>query len=207
VTMSPMIAGLGLMAVVVLSGCVPPGSGPVDTMPFVDSEIETPPAPDPDPIEEAVVDEVVFGSLSECLEGNWAVDNDAFAQFFAQTDDRVTSIDVSGVATIAVEGSRFRMFFDDWDIRYDTGEPSFLLVRGGNETVDFVLGDEDQLEVVERDDQIVFEMFALLGGDGEGVAIATNDPGFLPFDGATLACTASAVSVTVDGEAFILNRL
>jgi hypothetical protein len=179
----------------------------VETAPFVDSDLETPPAPDPDPLEEAVFDEVVFDSLPECLQGNWAVDNDAFADFFARTDDRVTTIEVSGVATVLIEGSQLRMFFDEWDIRYETGDPAFLIARARNENIDFLIRDGDEFEVVERDNQIVFGIFSLMSGDGEGVGITTTDPGYLPFDGAALACTAATLTVDVAGEPFVLNRV
>lgn len=206
-TRSPGLGALALCAILPLVGCVMPVVPLVETAPFVDSDLETPPAPDPDPLEEAVVDEVVVDSLPECLQGNWVVDNDVFADFFARTDDRVTTIEVSGVATVLIEGSQLRMFFDEWDIRYETGDPSFLLARAGNETVDFVIRDDDVFEVVERDNQIVFGMFSLMSGDGEGVGIATTDPGYLPFDGAALACTAATLTVDVAGEPFVLNRV
>jgi hypothetical protein len=194
----------GLVLVVALVGCVAPGDSLMETPPLPDVGIETLPAPDP--IEDAVGDEVVFDSLQECLEGYWVVDNDSFADFFVSTDDRVTNILMSGFASLTVEGNQFRMFFEEWDIQYETGDPSFLVVRDGNETVDFALQDA-VLEVVERDDQIVFEMFTLQPGDGEAIAIATNDPGFLPLDGATLDCTTKTLVVEVDGGMFFFTRV
>ena len=191
-----------------LSGCSGQRPQLVTTPPVEDPVVETAPLSDDDFEEEVIVEDIVYDSIEECLEGSWAIDNVAFGQFFAQSDDRIVAIDVEGVATMAIEGDTFRMFFEEWDIRYDTGDPTFLISRNGNETIQFVVTPDNVFEVVERDDQILLELFSIVGaGDGEGIAIATNDPGPLPLEGATLQCTSAALEVFVEQDSFLFVRL
>lgn len=197
-----------LISAVSLTGCVEPGEQLMTTLPGDDFVVETQPVADEELEEEVVLDEVVFATVEECLQGNWEVNNEAFGAYFAQGDDRVVDIDVAGLATLTIEDDTYRMFFEDWGIRYETGDPLFLLNRNGNETVQFEVTPEGVLEVLERDDQIVLEFFSLVGDDGfELIAIATNDPGPLPIDGATLQCTANTLQVFVDGANFSFDRL
>jgi hypothetical protein len=198
---------LGIAFTIVVSGCIDPNSQLITTPPVEDPVIETAPLSDDDVEEEGIAEEVVFASIQECLQGNWEVNNDAFAEFFAETDDRVVAIDVEGLATMTIENGTYRMFFTEWDIRYDTGDPTFLESREGNETVQFVVSPDGVVEVVERDDQIIIELFSIVGeGDGEAIAIATNDPGPLPLDGSTLQCTATTLQVFVEQESFFFDR-
>ena len=190
-----------------VSGCIDPQMQLATTPPAEDPVIETAPLSDDEVEEDVDFEEIVFGSVEECLQGNWEVDNDAFGQFFAQTDDRVAAIDVDGLATMTIENGTYRMFFDEWDIRYDTGEPTFLITRNGNETVQFVVNQDGVMEVVERDDQINIELFSIVGdGDGEAIAISINDPGPLPLEGATLQCTGETLEAFVDLESFLFVR-
>ena len=191
-----------------LSGCSGQGPQLVTTPPVEDPVVETAPLSDDDFEEEVIVEDIVYDSLEECLQGSWAIDNVAFGQFFAQSDDRIVAIDVEGVASMAIEGDTFRMFFEEWDIRYDTGDPTFLISRNGNETVQFAITPDNVVEVVERDDQILLELFSIVGaGDGEGIAIATNDPGALPIEGSTLQCTSASLEVFVEQNSFLFVRL
>jgi hypothetical protein len=190
-----------------LTGCIDPNSQFAATPPVDDFVVETEPLADDAVEEEVSVDEIVYASVEECLQGNWEVNNEAFGEFFAQTDERVVSIDVSGLATMAIEGDTYRMFFENWSIQYDTGDPTFLLARAGSETVQFSITPDASIEFVEQDDQIVLEFFSIVGGgDGEAIAIATSDPGPLPLDGSTLQCTHSSLEVFVEQESFFFDR-
>ena len=204
------IGGLVSLAIAVglgLAGCVDPESQLVTTAPVDDTLIETAPLPDDDVEEEFVVDEIVYASVEECLQGNWEVNNEAFGHFFARTDERVVTINVSGLATMAVENDGYRMFFDNWSIQYDTGDPTFLITRTGNESVQFVITPDSAMEFVEQDDQVVLELFSILGGgDGDAVAIATNDTGPLPMEGSILQCTSATLEVFVEQESFLFDR-
>jgi hypothetical protein len=169
---------------------------------------ETAPVPEDAVEEEVVVEQVVFDSVDECLQGNWEINNEAFADFFARTDDRVVSVNVSGLATMTVDGDTYRMFFEEWSIQYDTGDPTFLISRNGSETVQFAMTPDSALDVVEQDDQVTLELFSIIeGGDGEAIAIATNDPGPLPLDASTLQCSPTTLEVFVEQESFLLDRL
>lgn len=191
----------------VLSGCADSGTQVVTTPPVEDPVIETPPLTDDDLEEEVVVEDLVFDSLDECLQGNWAVDNESFGEYFRQTDERVVDIDVTGLATLTVEDDTYRMFFTDWEIRFDTGEPTFLISRNGNEAVQFVINDDSVLEVVERDDQVTLDEFSIVGsGDTEAIGIASSRPGPLPLEGATFQCTGTTLEVFVELDSFLLNR-
>jgi hypothetical protein len=199
--------GVAVAISLALTGCVDPNSQFMTTPPVDDPLIETSPLADDEVEEEVFVDEVFFDSIEECLQGNWEVNNDQFGAFFAGTDERVVSIDVSGLATMTIDADTYRMFFDNWGIQYDTGDPTFLISRTGNETVQFVVTEDGALEVVERDDQIALEFFSIItGGDGEAIAIATNDPGPLPLEGSTLQCTGSTLEVFVEQESFLFDR-
>ena len=201
------IAAVVFAGVVLLSGCIDPNTQLATTPPVEDTLIETAPLSDDEVEEEVVVEDVVFDSVEECLQGNWELNNEAFGHFFARTDERVVSIDVSGLGTMAIEGDGFRMFFDNWSIQYDTGDPTFLITRTGNETVQFVITSDGAMEFVEQDDQVVLELFSILGGgDGDAVAIATNDPGPLPLEGSTLQCTGPSLEVFVEQESFLFDR-
>ena len=198
---------VGLAAVWGLAGCVDPNTQLATTPPIDEFMVETAPLSDDDVEEEVVVEDIVFDSVEECLQGNWEVNNEAFGHFFARTDERVVTIDVSGLATMAIDDDTFRMFFENWSIQYDTGDPTFLITRSGNETVQFVITPDGAMEFVEQDDQIVLELFSIIGGgDGEAIAIATNDPGPLPLEGSTLQCTAATLEVFVEQESFLFDR-
>lgn len=204
---SSALARCTLVAAFALAGCQDSFNETLTTPPFEGPLVETPPAPDPEPGDEAVFDEVVFDSTAQCLDGNWSANNEAYGNFFAQTDDDIIAVSVDGLATMTIDEDTFRVFFNEWDIRYDTGEPSFLITRNGNETVQFFLTDEDVLEVVERENAISLQMFSLIGGDGEALEMATDEADSLPMDGATVVCAASALEVYVDGQPFIFDRL
>jgi hypothetical protein len=206
-SLSRSAAGVAVAISLVLTGCVDPNSQFVTTSPVEDPLIETSPLSDDEVEEEVIVEAVLFDSIEECLQGNWEVNNDEFGAFFAQTDERVVSIDVSGLATMTIDDDTYRMFFDNWGIQYDTGDPTFLISRSGNETVQFVVTDDGTLEVVERDDQIALEFFSIItGGDGEAIAIATTDPGPLPLEGSTLQCTGSTLEIFLEQESFLFDR-
>ena len=202
----------GIVAVVfaggmVLSGCIDPNTQLATTPPVEDTLIETAPLSDDDVEDNVVVGDIVFDTAEECLQGNWELNNEAFGDFFARTDERVVSIDVSGLGTMAIEGDGYRMFFDNWSIQYDTGDPTFLITRTGNETVRFVITSDGAMEFVEQDDQVALELFSILdGGDGDAIAIATNDPGPLPLEGSTLQCTGPTLEVFVEQESFFFDR-
>jgi len=198
---------LSVALLVGVSACADTSQQLVTTPPVDDTVIETPPLTDDDLDEEVMADDVVFETVEKCLQGNWEVNNEAFGQYFADNDDRVVTIDVDGLATMTIEDATYRMFFDEWDIRYDTGDPSFLISRNGNETVQFAITEGRVLEVVERDDQVIIELFSIVGGgDGDAVAISTNDPGPLPLDGASLECSGTTLQVSVEGESFVFDR-
>jgi len=191
-----------------VSGCVDSATQLQTTPPVDDFAIETPPLTDADLEADLSYDDLVFDSVEDCLQGSWSIDNEAYGAFFARNDDRVVSIDVSGLVTLTVELDTYRMFFTDWSIQYETGEPSFLIKRSGTETVQFVVTSDGVLEVVTRDDQIVLELFSLIpGGDGEAVGIATNDPGPLPLEGSVLECSAETLEVFVELDSFLFTRL
>jgi hypothetical protein len=201
------MCALATALIVGLSGCVDPNSQLETTPPVEDPLVETAPLTDEEVEEDVIVEKIVYASVEECLQGNWDVNNEVFGEFFAQTDERVVAIDVSGLATMTIEDDTYRMFFEEWEIRYDTGEPIFLVSRSGNETVQFAITPDGVMEIVDRDDQVVLELFSVIGGDdGDVVAIATNDPGPLPFDGATLQCTADTLEVFVERESFLFDR-
>ena len=207
---SPMVRGLAVVGALTLglSGCVDPSSQLATTPPADDPLVETMPLSDDEVEEDIPVVEIVFDTIEECLQGNWQINNDAFGDFFARTDERVVNINVAGLATMTVEDDTYRMFFDNWAIQYDTGDPTFLISRDGSETVQFVITADNVMEVAQTDDQINLELFSIIGGgDGEGIAIATSDPGPLPLDGATLQCTGSALEVFVEQESFLFDRL
>ena len=205
--LSRSAVGAAVATLLALTGCVNSGSQLVTTAPLEEPLFETPPLADDAVEEEVIVEEVFFDSIEECLQGNWEVNNDQFGAFFAGTDERVVTINVSGLATMTIDDDTYRMFFDDWSIQYDTGDPTFLLSRTGNETVQFVVTEDGALEVLERDDQIALEFFSIIsGGDGEAIAIATNDPGPLPLEGATLQCAGSSLEVFVEQESFLFDR-
>jgi len=198
---------LGVGLSLALSGCIDPGAQLATTPPVEDPVIETAPLTDDDVEEEVIPEDIVFASVEECLQGNWEVNNEAFAEYFAATDDRVVEIDVGGLATMTIEEDTYRMFFTDWDIRFETGDPTFLISRTGSETVQFVVVDDSVFEVVERDDQIIIELFSIVGGgDGEAIAIATNDPGPLPLEGSTLQCTGPTLEIVVDQASILFDR-
>jgi hypothetical protein len=189
-----------------LSGCeipTPMAVSAEEPEPF----IETPPAPDPEPEEEVVVEEVFYASTAECMAGNWAVDNDTYGLFFQANDRRISAIEVRGSATMTIEGTQFRMFFEEWEIRYDTGEPAFLEVRNGSETVEFELGAGDVLTVVDREDETSFELFSLVGADGDLVGIASTDPGYLDLEGTSLTCTSDVLEFDGIDVPLTLKRL
>jgi hypothetical protein len=195
-----------LVVVSSLAGCdipTPMAVEPAEPEPI----IETPPAPDPEPEEEVVVEEVSYASTLECMAGNWQVDNDTYGLFYQANDRRVSAIEVRGVATMTIEGTQFRMFFEEWEIRYDTGEPSFLEVRNGNETVDFALSAEDVFELVDREDETIFELFSLVGEGGDLVAIASTDPGFLEVDASTVTCNSTVLEFSGLDVPLTLKRL
>ena len=199
--------GIAAAISLALTGCVNPNSQLMTTPPVDDTIIETTPLADDEVEEEVLVEEVLFDSIEECLQGNWEINNDQFGAFFAQTDDRVVSIDVSGLATMIIDDDTYRMFFENWGIQYDTGDPTFLISRAGSETVQFVITEDGALQVVERDDQIALEFFSIItGGDGEAIAIATSDPGPLPLEGSTLQCTGSTLEVFIEQESFVFDR-
>ncbi len=207
---SPMVRGVAVVGALTLglSGCVDPSSQLATTPPADDPLVETMPLSDDEVEEDIPVVEIVFDTIEECLQGNWQINNDAFGDFFARTDERVVNINVAGLATMTVEDDTYRMFFDNWAIQYDTGDPTFLISRDGSETVQFVITADNVMEVAQADDQINLELFSIIGGgDGEGIAIATSDPGPLPLDGATLQCTGSALEVFVEQESFLFDRL
>ena len=195
-----MMVGAGLSGCDVPTPMAPPAEEP-------EIIVETPPAPDPDPEEEAVVQEVFYATTSECMAGNWVVDNDIYGLFFQANDQRVSAIEVRGMATMTVEGSQFRMFFEEWEIRYDTGEPAFLEVRNGSETVDFQLDSANVVSVTEREDETSYELFSLIGEAGDLVAIASTDPGYLDIEGATVTCTGDLLEFTGLEVPMTLNRL
>jgi hypothetical protein len=204
------VVGAVAVAVVValgLSGCIDPNSQFATTPPVDDFVVETEPLPDDAVEEEVIVEDIVYANVEECLQGNWEINNEAFGEFFARTDERVVSITVSGLATMAIEGDSYRMFFEEWSIQYDTGDPTFLLARAGNETVQFSITPDGAMEFLEQDDQIVLEFFSIVdGGDGEAIAIATSEPGPLPLDGSTLQCTGASLEVFVEQESFFFDR-
>lgn len=207
---SPMVRGVAVVGALTLglSGCVDPSSQLATTPPADDPLVETMPLSDDEVEEDIPVVEIVFDTIEECLQGNWQINNDAFGDFFARTDERVVNINVAGLATMTIEDDTYRMFFDNWAIQYDTGDPTFLISRDGSETVQFVITADNVMEVAQADDQINLELFSIIGGgDGEGIAIATSDPGPLPLDGATLQCTGSALEVFVEQESFLFDRL
>ena len=198
---------VGIATVVGLAGCVDPNSQLATTPPADDFVVETAPLTDDDVEEEVVLEDIVFDSVEECLQGNWEVNNEAFGHFFARTDERVVTINVSGLATMVIEDDTYRMFFDTWSIQYDTGDPTFLITRTGNDTVQFVITPDGAMEFVEQDDQVALELFSIIGGgDGDAIAIATNDPGPLPLDGSTLQCTGPSLEVFVEQESFLFDR-
>jgi len=202
-----VLAGVVASVMCVVSGCV--GSGIERSVPAAITEdfIETPPAPDPDPAEQVEAKEVAYSSTSECVRGNWVVDNEAFAEFFVRQDDRVVSAVADGLATVTFDEAGYRMYFDDFDIRYTTGDPEFLLSRAGNETAEIIIESGDVLGVVARDDQITLGLFSLIGEEGDAIAMAVRDPGFFPFDGARLVCGERELEVHARGDVFVLNRL
>ena len=208
-----MTRGFSHSAVVALAismavaGCVDPGLQFVATAPVEDPLVETAPLTDDDVEEEVIVDEVLFDSIGECLQGNWELSNEEFGAFFAHLDERVVSIDVSGLATMTIDEDIYRMFFENWSIQYDTGDPTFLISRSGSETVQFLITPDGALEVVARDDLITLELFSIVdGGDGEAIAIATSDPGPLPLAESTLQCSADTLEAFVEQESFLFDR-
>lgn len=201
------LVAVGIAAVVGLVGCVDPNTQLAATPPVDEFVVETAPLTDDEVEEEVILEDIVFASTEECLQGNWEVNNDAFGHFFARTDERVVTINVSGLATMVIEDDSYRMFFDSWSVQYDTGDPTFLISRDGSDTAQFVIGPDGVMEFVEQDDQVVLELFSIIGGgDGEAIAIATSDPGPLPLDGATLQCTGPSLEVFVDQESFLFDR-
>jgi hypothetical protein len=204
-----LVSILSLTAAVTwgVSGCVDPGTQLATTPPVDDFVLETPPLTEEELEEDAVADDVVFGSIEECLQGNWEVDNGGFAQFFVATDDRVQEIDVTGLATMTIENDTYRMFFTEWNIQFDTSDPTFLISRSGNETVQFLVDDAGVLTVVERDDQVTVEEFNIVrGGDGDAIPIASSRQGPLPLEGAGLQCTGTTLEVSVESDSFVFNR-
>ena len=194
------------LVAVAVSGCVDPNSQLATTPPVDDFVVETEPLSDDEVEEDVFFEDIVFDSVEECLQGNWEVNNDAFGHFFARTDERVVTIDVSGLAAMVIEDDTYRMFFDSWSIQYDTGDPTFLITRDGNDTAQFVVTEDGAMEFVDQDDQVILELFSIVGGDGGAIAIATNDPGPLPLEGSTLQCTGPTLEVFVEQESFLFDR-
>ena len=200
----------GIVALVgvslVVTGCVAPANGFVETLPAPDPGIETPPAPDPEPSADDV-DEVVFDSTQECFVGNWALDNDAYALFFAGFQEELSLVSVNGLATLTVDGETYRMFFDDWEIRYTDAGKQRVEVRNGRETVDYDLAAIDTIIIVEREDEVDRGLFSLDGEDGDPVALASDEAGYLPLDDAVLRCTATTLDAVTEFGTFSFGRL
>ncbi len=199
--------GVALVASSLLvTGCVAPSDGFVETLPAPDPGIETPPAPDPEPTAEEG-DEVVFDSTQECLEGNWMLDNDKYAAFYVGYREGVSFVSASGLATFTVDDEKYRMFFDDWEIRYTDAGDQRIEVRNGSETVIYDLVPIDTIVVAEREEEIDLGVFSLVGGDGDPVALASSEQAFLPLDDAFLRCTASTLDAVTDFGTFSFGRL
>jgi hypothetical protein len=195
-----------LVAGLVLSGCAAPTNGFVETLPAPDPGIETPPAPDPEPSAEGV-DDVVFESTQECLVGNWVVNNDTYAVYFSGNQEELSEVSVEGLATFTVDEEKYRMFFDDWEIRYTDASKKRVEVRNGSETVDYDLVAIDTIIVVEREDEIDRGLFSLDAEDGDPVALASDEVGYLPLDEAVLRCSATTLDVVTEFGTFSFGRL
>ena len=174
-----------------------------ETPPAPDPVVATPPAPDPEPEEQA--EEITYPSTQACIEGAWEMDNASYADYYALSNPDAQDIEVVGVVTVTFEPDRYRMFFEEWEIRSTLDEPQ-VVVRNGNDATQYVLSFDDVLVLGEQEEDIRVDQF-LVEENEQRLGVATTERGPLDLAGAQLRCTVETLEVdTIDGV-FLLNRL
>lgn len=174
-----------------------------ETPPAPDPVVATPPAPDPEPEEQA--EEIIFLSTQACIEGAWEIDNDAYADYFALSAPDAEDIEVVGVVTVTFEPDRYRMFFEEWEIRSTVDEPQ-VLVRNGNDATEYVLSADDTLVLGAQEEDVRVDLFSVEENQ-QRIGIATTEKGPLDLAGAQLRCTVETLEVDTLTGVFLLNRL
>ena len=133
------------------------------------------------------------------------MDNASYADYYALSNPDAQDIEVAGVVTVTFEPDRYRMFFEEWEIRSTLDEPQ-VVVRNGNDATQYVLSFDDVLVLGEQEEDIRVDQF-LVEENQQRLGVATTERGPLDLAGAQLRCTVETLEVdTIDGV-FLLNRL
>ena len=193
-----------VVVLMALTGCEIPRQDIIpETPPAPDPVVATPPAPDPEPEEQA--EEITYPSTQACIEGAWEIDNASYVDYFALSNPDAQDIEVVGVVTVTFEPDRYRMFFEEWEIRSTLDEPQ-VVVRNGNDATQYVLSFDDVLVLGEQEEDVRVDQF-LVEENQQRLGVATTEKGPLDLAGAQLRCTVETLEVdTIDGV-FLLNRL
>lgn len=187
-----------------LTGCEIPKQDIIpETPPAPDPVVATPPAPDPEPEEQA--EEISYPSTQACIEGAWEIDNASYVDYYALGNPEEQDIEVAGLVTVTFEPDRYRMFFEEWEIRSTLDKPQ-VVVRNGNDATNYVLSEDDTLVLGEQEEDVRVDLFEVQENQ-QRLGIATTERGPLDLAGAQLRCTAETLEVDTVTGVFLLNRL
>lgn len=198
-----VVAGVVAAASFALAGCEGPlvlfssesGAG--------GGESSTSSAPAQDGAEEEALP-LAFGTIAECVVGDWEYDNESFADLIATATGH-SPITVTGAVLVTFGAADYTATYQTWSTSFTAPEGTITQIIEGVEKGTWLINESDQMSTEVTSDETV-GVLNVESPQGS-LSLPTNESDEL---GASLsgpmACDQDTITLTVEGGFLTLNR-